>query len=75
MTTASPQPKALDLEEVAAWKVNCPDAGEQKVALKAGSRGFNWSARDVEAFWEAVVSGRDLGSFSIRRGPGLPVLE
>lgn len=67
--------RPLDLEEVASWKVNCPDAGEQKIALKPSSRGFNWSARDVEGFWEAVVSGRPLGSFRIRRGPGLPVLE
>ncbi|MBD5626174.1 MAG: hypothetical protein HDQ90_01505 [Desulfovibrio sp.] len=68
-------PRALDLEEVASWKVNCPDAGEQKIALKAGSAGFNWSAQDVENFWEAVVSGRPLGSFTLRRGDGLPVLE
>ncbi|MBD5416202.1 MAG: hypothetical protein HDR50_00655 [Desulfovibrio sp.] len=67
--------RALDLEEVAAWKVNCPDAGEQKIALKADSAGFNWSAQDVENFWEAVVSGRPLGSFTLRRGDGLPVLE
>lgn len=67
--------RALDLEEVASWKVNCPDAGEQKIALKPDSRGFNWSAQEVENFWEAVVSGRPLGSFTLRRGGALPVLE
>ncbi|WP_165079490.1 MULTISPECIES: hypothetical protein [unclassified Desulfovibrio] len=75
MPDALNAPRALDLEEVASWKVNCPDAGEQKIALKAGSAGFNWSAQDVENFWEAVVSGRPLGSFTLRRGDGLPVLE
>ena len=67
--------RSLDLDEIAAWKVNCPDAGEQKIARAHDSKGFNWSAPQVEQFWDAVVSGRPLGSFRLRHGAGLPVLE
>lgn len=65
---------ALDLEEIASWKVNCPDAGEQKIIKSPSSKGFNWDAQAVESFWNDIVSGNPVGSFRIRRNGELPVL-
>lgn len=71
---ASPA-RNLDIGEIAAWKMNCPDAGRQEMAPAAGSTGFNWDAQAVESFWDDIVSGRPLGSFRIRRSGAKRTLE
>lgn len=66
--------KDLGLDEIAAWDVNCPDAGELKVRLRPDSLGFNWSPTQIENFWDAILSGRDIGTFKLEEGEDLPIL-
>lgn len=64
------------LEEIAGWKVNCPDAGEPKIRLSGKSKGFVWTAHDVEVFWDSLLSGKDVGAFRIEPSGdnNLPIL-
>lgn len=56
----------LDLDEVASWHINCPEAGNCVVKLPATSKGFNWSAPMIEKFWQDVIAGETLGNFRLR---------
>lgn len=67
-------PADLGLDEVAGWKVNCPDAGEPAVRLRSNSMGFNWNAQKVEDFWADVISGKPLAPFKLKYGGDLPEL-
>ncbi len=73
-TSLSSLPEDLGLDEVADWKVNCPDAGEPSVRLRDNSKGFNWDARKVEDFWTNVISGKPLDPFRLKYGDNLPEL-
>lgn len=64
----------LDLDEIASWHINCPEAGERAVRLPETSRGFNWSAPRIEKFWEDVIIGADLGEFRLRKSAGVKTL-
>ena len=67
-------PKDLGLDEIADWKVNCPDAGEPRVRLRANSKGFNWDAQQVEKFWTDILTGGVLEPFTLKYGCELPEL-
>lgn len=56
----------LNLDEVAFWHINCPEAGECEVKLAKPGAGFNWSAPKIEKFWEEVIAGEPLGTFTLQ---------
>lgn len=66
--------RLLDLEEIASWHINCPEAGACEVKLSDQSKGFNWSAPKIEKFWEDVVGGEDLGAFRLKSENGSKLL-
>ena len=64
----------LGLDEIASWKVNCPDAGESRVRLRDNSMGFNWDAQKIEKFWTDILSGVPLSPFILKYEGDLPEL-
>lgn len=66
--------KLLDLDEIASWHINCPEAGECEVQLPETSKGFNWSAPRIKRFWENVVSDQPLGDFRLQNNENARLL-
>lgn len=59
----------LDLDQIADWHINCPEAGSCAVKLPESSKGFDWSAPRIEQFWKDVINGEDLGQFQLKKHP------
>lgn len=66
--------KDLTLDEIADWKVNCPDAGEPRVRLHSSSMGFNWDAQKVEKLWTDILTGVPMSPFILKYEGELPEL-